>query len=82
MRLIARLSILLCPVILMGCSYISKPSFIQYRDKHYLTAQNAPPLKIPPGISSNSFQNYYPMPYRDYPQSVKDVSAEPPGLNN
>ena len=82
MRLIMRLFLSLILVILTGCSYISKPSFIQYRDKHYLTAQSIPPLRIPPGISSDAFQNRYPVSDRYYPQSAKDVSIEPPGLSN
>ena len=81
MFLIKRIPLLLVPIILMGCSYISKPSFIQYRDKHYMTAQSIPPLRIPPGIASSSFQNYYPMPYRQDSYVAKDVSIEPPGLN-
>jgi len=81
MSLLGRLFVLLLlPIFLIGCSSIPKPSFIQYRDKHYLSARSIPPLKIPPGISSDAFQNRYPIPDRNYPESAKTVSIEPPGL--
>lgn len=82
MTFIARCLILLLPITLMGCSYVSKSSFVQHRDKHYLSAQSIPPLKIPPGLSSNAFQSYYPIADRYYPQNAKMVNIDPPGLNN
>ena len=71
---------LLLPGILMGCSYISKSSFSQNRDKTYLYARSIPPLRIPPGIANSAFHSAYPVSYRTYPMSVEDVSVVPPGL--
>lgn len=68
--------------LLSGCSYFSTPAFLKVRDTEYLKARSVPPLRIPPGISSSSFNNDYPIPYRAYPPSSKVVSLAPPGLNN
>lgn len=76
MRLIV---IALLFTVLTGCSYFSDSSVFRSNDRAYLTAQSIPPLKIPPGISSNAFQNYYPVSYREYPGN-KDVSLKPVGL--
>lgn len=75
----ARFLILLCPLLLLGCSYVSTPSF-KNRDKEYMNARSIPPLRMPPGISSSSFHTIYPVSSRQYPQSVEDVSLMPPGL--
>lgn len=66
---------------LSGCMYIPRPAFIQNRDAHYLSATSIPPLKIPPGLSSHAFHNFYPIPTRVYPESAKSVSLIPPELN-
>lgn len=66
---------------LSGCVYLPRPAFIQNRDTHYLSATSIPPLKIPPGISSHAFHNFYPIPTRVYPDSAKSVSLIPPELN-
>lgn len=65
---------------LTGCSYFSKPAFLTIRDKEYLKAQSTPPLRIPPGVSSSAFNNYYPVPYRSYPTRTIPVKLDPPGL--
>lgn len=75
-----RLLILTLSFMLMSCAHMWKPTFIQNRNKEYLTATSIPPLKIPPGISSDAFKNYYPVPYRNYPRSALNVSTSPPGL--
>ena len=82
MKFIIRLLLIILPVTLMGCSYISKSSFVQNRDKGYLKAQSIPPLKIPPGISSDKFHNLYPVSDKQYSERYEDVSIAPPGLNN
>lgn len=78
-RSASRFLILLCPLALIGCSMVSTPSF-KNRDKAYLNARSISPLRIPPGISSSSFDTAYPVSGRQYPQSLEDVSLEPPGL--
>lgn len=80
MKFVLRTLICLLPVTLMGCSYLSKSSFSQNKDKSYLSAQSIPPLRIPPGIATSSFHATYPVSYRTYPLAAKDVSVEPPGL--
>lgn len=80
MTVVMRFFVLLFPAVLVGCIYIPKPSYIQNRENHYLTAKSIPPLSIPPGISSNAFESYYPVSDRNYPDSAKNVSTTPPGL--
>lgn len=65
---------------MLGCKHIKKPSFIQNRDTHYLTAKSVPPMRIPPGLSSDQFENYYPIADRNYPPQNKSVSITPPDL--
>ena len=81
MKSVAQCSALLLPLILMSCT-ISPPSVIQNRDAVYMTAKNTPPIRIPPGLTTNEFHNYYPISDRTYPDSTKQVSLIPPGLNN
>jgi uncharacterized lipoprotein len=72
--------LILATIALTGCAYLAKTSGIQTRDKAYLSAKSIPPLKIPPGIASSSFQNAFPVSDRQYPVSAEDVSIVPPGL--
>lgn len=65
---------------LVSCSYISKSSFSQNKDRNYLAAQSLPPLKIPPGIATSSFQAAYPIPAGNYSVSAENVDVTPPGL--
>lgn len=74
--------LLLFSLILVGCSRIPRPSFIENRDTKYLSARSIPPLRIPPGVSSNAFNNYYPIPDRHYSVSAENVSIVPPGLSS
>lgn len=69
-----------CATLLTACSWMPKPSFIQNRDLVYLSAKSVPPLRIPPGLESNEFHNYYPIPDRGYPGGAMNVSLSPPGL--
>lgn len=80
MNSVVRLLIILLAITLSGCAYFSKNSYIQNRDKHYLTAKSVAPLRIPPGLSSDAFQNSYPVSDRQYPEAEKDVKIIPPGL--
>jgi uncharacterized lipoprotein len=80
MRSLAFISLLCAATLLSGCAYITKTTGLQSSDKQYLNAKSAPPLRIPPGISSSAFENYYPVPDHQYPESAKVVSVVPPGL--
>jgi uncharacterized lipoprotein len=80
MKSATRMLVLFLTIFLAGCSYISRPSVIQNRDKAYLSAKSIPPLKIPPGIASSSFHNAYPVSDHQYPVSAEDVRIVPPGL--
>jgi uncharacterized lipoprotein len=50
------------------------------RDNAYLKARTTPPLNIPPGISSSTIHEEYPVSDRNYPGSDKKVSLVPPEL--
>ncbi len=65
---------------LMGCSYFSSSTVLHARSKQYLSATSVPPLRIPPGLSSSQFHNYYPVSYIQYTEASKEVSIVPPGL--
>jgi uncharacterized lipoprotein len=80
MKLITRSSLILLLLMLNSCSYFSNASTMQAQDKNYLTAHSIPPLKIPPGVSSNSFSSDYPVSDRTYPVSQLKVPLTPPGL--
>ena len=77
---IQRAMVLIFFMLLMSCSSLSKSQIVQIKSKPYLYAKSIPPLKIPPGISSDAFHNQYPVSDHDYPESAKAVSAVPPGL--
>lgn len=81
MKSVVRLLVCLLPFTLLGCSYISKSSFSQNKDKSYLYAKSIPPLRVPPGIATSSFHATYPVSDRNYPIAAEDVSLVPPGLN-
>lgn len=74
------LLLLIATSLVASCSHIPRPSFIENRDTKYLSARSIPPLRIPPGVSSNAFINYYPIPDRHYPPGTENVSIVPPGL--
>ena len=67
---------------LWGCAYLngSEKSFIQDRDKDYLKAQTIPPLKIPPGMSSDKIETLYPVSEKQYPVVSEKPSLVPPEL--
>ncbi len=73
--------LLLLSLVLTSCaSMYGKTGVIQNRGTDYLKARSIPPLKIPPGLSSSSIQEAYPIPDRYYPESDKEISLVPPGL--
>lgn len=65
---------------LISCSYIPRTAQIQDRDKDYLSARTIPPIRVPPGTSSQAIHNYYPVSSNEYPESDKKVNLLPPGL--
>lgn len=69
-------------VILSGCSYVSKPKFLQHRDTEYLTAKTTKPLIIPPGISSEAIHSEYPVSEHAYEGQPKTVNIVPPGIKS
>jgi len=81
MKFVIRLLIGLLSFVLVGCSYISKSTFSQNKDRSYLNAKSIPPLRIPPGVAGSSFHAAYPVSDKTYPVSAEDVSLIPPGLN-
>ncbi|OGT42455.1 MAG: hypothetical protein A3F42_00535 [Gammaproteobacteria bacterium RIFCSPHIGHO2_12_FULL_37_34] len=73
--------ILICFILfLSACSSLQKSAAFTGRTNQYLTAKNIPPLKIPPGLSSDAFHSYYPISEKNYPNASKIVSIVPPGL--
>lgn len=67
---------------LVSCEHIyGDNGMIKNRDSDYLKAQSIPPLKLPPGTTSNIHPNY-PIPAKQYPGSDMQFSATPPELNN
>lgn len=69
-------------IFLSGCSAIQKSDSFTGRTNQYLSAKSIPPLRIPPDLSSDQFQNYYPLSDKNYSESVKNVSVVPPGLGS
>jgi len=64
-----------------GCAYINGgKKIVSNRDTDYLSATSVPPLKIPPGLSSDTIQAHYPVPDHDYPANTLKPSLIPPGL--
>ena len=80
MSLIRFLLLLVVTQLIVSCSYIGMPSFIKNRDRQYLNAKSIPPVKIPPGTSTQQIHNEYPLPDRHYPQNIQEISQVPPGL--
>lgn len=78
-----RLVVLLISLLSMsGCGYVTRTTGMHSRDNVYLSARSIPPVHIPPGMSATGFENQYPIPDRQYPESAKTVSLIPPGLGN
>jgi uncharacterized lipoprotein len=80
MNWVLRILIITSLVVPTGCAYFKKNSPIQNRDKLYLSAKSTPPLRIPPGLSSDAFESSYPVSDREYSKTAQDVKIIPPGL--
>jgi uncharacterized lipoprotein len=75
------LILLILSFVIVSCSSMyGSTGVIQNRGTDYLKARSIPPLNIPPGLSSSSIQEAYPVPDRYYPGSYKEISLIPPGL--
>jgi uncharacterized lipoprotein len=74
-------SIILFACILSSCSRIyGERGLIPNRDTDYLRARSVAPLQIPPGFSSDTIHNEYPVSERTYPGNP-NPDLTPPGLN-
>lgn len=80
MKILMRSSILLLLLSLTSCSYFSTASVMNSQDKNYLSARSIPPLRIPPGISTTTFESDYPVSDKSFPVSQLQVNLTPPGL--
>lgn len=68
-------------LILSSCAHIyGDKGVIQNRSTDYLKARSVPPLQIPPGLSSSTIHETYPVSNRNYPNSTQEISLVPPGL--
>lgn len=68
-------------VLLTGCAYFQGENrFIQNRETDYLKARSIQPLKIPPGLSSDTIEARYPVSEKNYPENAKKPSLVPPDL--
>lgn len=74
--------IALCFCILVtGCSHVyGDKGVVKNRDADYLKARSIPPLKIPAGLSTKTFETHYPAPQNNDAQNLKDVNLTPPGI--
>lgn len=68
--------------LVVGCSYVPRPTFLQHRDTDYLSAKSAKPLVIPPGVSSEAIHSEYPVSEHAYEGQPKEVSIVPPGIKS
>jgi outer membrane protein assembly factor BamC len=76
-----RILLIVLSVVLSSCSYLyGDKGIIQNRSTDYLKARSVPPLQIPPGLSSSTIHEAYPVSNRDYPNATQPVNLVPPGL--
>lgn len=81
MKVLKNVGFMVLILLLTNCTYIyGDKGIIKNRDTDYLKARSVPPLKIPPGLSSDLINAHYPVSYRDYPESSKKPSLIPPDL--
>jgi uncharacterized lipoprotein len=74
--------IFLFTVLLTSCSYIyGDQGVIHNRSTEYTKATSIPPLKIPPGLSSSTMEDHYPVSDVDYPSSKTPINLTPPELS-
>lgn len=82
MQQIKKIAAIMLALMLTSCSYIyGNNGVIVNRNTDYLKARSIPPLKIPPGLSSSTFRNEYPIPDRQYPGSMAKPDLTPPYLD-
>ncbi|HSW94417.1 MAG TPA: hypothetical protein VLJ15_08730 [Gammaproteobacteria bacterium] len=68
-------------LMMSGCTYIyGDKGVIQNRSTDYLKARSIPPLQIPPGLSSSTIHEAYPVSNTYYPTATQEISLVPPGL--
>lgn len=77
MREIKKLFIMILSLLLASCS---ETTFVKDNNSNYLNAKSLPPLKIPPGLSSSTFQAHYPVSQENYPAHIEKPNLVPPGL--
>lgn len=82
MKLLNRSALILLLCTLGGCSYFSNGGVMSAQDQNYLTARSIPPLRIPPGISTASFESDYPVSEKSFPVKQLQVDLTPPGLQS
>ncbi len=81
MRFIKIFLIITLFVSLTACSRLyGDNGYISNRDRTYLKAKSTPPLVIPPGLSSSTIHEEYPVANKNYGTQTKDVSLTPPEL--
>ncbi len=77
----SKIILIIFSIFLTSCSYIyGDRGIIPDRDTDYLKAKSTPPLQIPPGLSSDTIQAYYPIPERESTQPVRKPNLIPPEL--
>jgi len=83
MQYIKTIFIIILTISLAGCSYIyGDRGVIRNRSTAYTKAKSIPPLKIPPGVSSSTIEDHYPVSDVNYPTSTVPVDLTPPELNS
>lgn len=76
-----KIAMIALSVFLSGCAHIyGDKGVIQNRSTDYLKARSIPPLQIPPGLSSSTIHEAYPVSNHDYPNATREISLVPPGL--
>ncbi len=81
MSLMKQLPVIVIGIALCGCSMVPKKALFQNREKDYLQAESIPPLRIPPGVSSEVMHSTYPVSDRQFGGN-KEVSLLPPGIDH
>lgn len=68
-------------ILLSSCSYFhGTKNAVGGRDSAYLNAQSIPPLRIPPGLSSSSIHEEFPVSDRSYLNNDQKTTLLPPDL--
>ncbi len=80
MQHITKAFLIVLSLLLSSCSSLyGDKGIIQNRSTDYLKAHSVPPLQIPPGLSSSTIHETYPVSNKD-PSGQKNISLVPPGL--